>query len=160
MFQSKFKKRSLDTNIFTLQYRLQHGLRILIEGKSHCHQHIYFRLNFAASVNPQSQIPGISFREFRSDSKSFSCLTLQTEVVPHGIPNIDVFCIPGRDVFLFRLIFLSICMSSPKQDIWNNRWLTAIVGSALWLVYFSQTAGFPTCERRDEIYPPFLSHNR
>lgn len=68
--------------------------------------------------------------------------------------------------FLFRLlyffssqgIFLCICMSSPKQDVWNNRRLTAIVIRAIWLANFSQEAGFSRVSAVMQ-YPPFLSHN-
>lgn len=55
------------------------------------------------------------------------------------------FFITSGVVFPFRSIIFSICKSRSTQDAKNNRWLTAIVVKALWLVYFSQRAGFPTC---------------
>lgn len=55
------------------------------------------------------------------------------------------FFITSGVVFPFRSIIFSICKSRSTQDAKNKRWLTAIVVKALWLVYFSQRAGFPTC---------------
>lgn len=147
---SSDRKTIIDTKIFTLQLTPEDSFTKIVNinsRKTHCHcTSILACFHHHATRSRQLLWRKIRPISYKLSSWPFSYWTI---CKPKSVTRFKAgifFFITSGVVFPFRSIIFNICKSRSTYDAKNKRWLTVIVVKALWLVYFSQRAGFPTCE--------------